>query len=35
MATDAEKAQLEAWERYSVLFCQFGTDKALDIERRV
>lgn len=32
MATDEEKAQLEAWERYSVLLSRVDTDKAPDIE---
>ncbi|CAI2427909.1 Caudovirales tail fibre assembly protein [Serratia proteamaculans] len=32
MATDEEKAQLDAWERYSVLLSRVDTDKAPDIE---
>ena len=32
MATDEEKAQLEAWERYSVLLSRVDTDIAPDIE---
>ena len=31
MATDEEKAQLDAWERYSVLLSRVDTDKAPDI----
>jgi hypothetical protein len=31
MATDEEKTQLEAWERYSVLLSRVDTDKAPDI----
>jgi len=32
MATDEDRAQLDAWERYSVLLSRVDTDKAPDIE---
>ena len=32
MATDEDKAQLDAWERYSVLLSRVDTNKAPDIE---